>query len=139
MRPEELMKPRYKVIADYPGSGRSVGDIITDTHAEQKPYEWLKENAEKYPHLFKKLQWWHLREESQLPKYVGFKNEANAFNWVHPVVKWDELREGEPGYCTISFTNLEGLFEEMSMMIGGLTPATESEYNTFIESKNNKE
>ena len=55
MTTEELLTPRYIIIADYPNNffGK-VGDIITPSSFECEAdfYDW---ELDKYPHLFKEL------------------------------------------------------------------------------------
>lgn len=81
MTPDELMKPRYKVIAGYPGSPFEIGEIIswTDTTETQKRAFIMRSQsghglnktvADQYPHLFKKLEWWQDRLPEDMPEYV---------------------------------------------------------------------
>jgi hypothetical protein len=86
---EDLMKPRWKVIADYPNSPYKVGDLVqlTDlgtTFLCTTTKEWDNANLdivdnnryfhieylEKWNHLFQKLEWWMHRQESEMPEYV---------------------------------------------------------------------
>lgn len=71
----ELMKPRYKVIADYPDSKYKVDEIIELTWNDPLPnkYGGYQSFYNKYPHLFKKLQWWEERKEDEMPEYVKYK------------------------------------------------------------------
>jgi hypothetical protein len=66
MTPEELLRPRYKVIAEFPRiedfEGCEIDNIII-TLSEDNLYE-------KYPHLFKKLGWWEDRKEEDMPMYL---------------------------------------------------------------------
>jgi|HubBroStandDraft_2_1064218.scaffolds.fasta_scaffold393611_2 hypothetical protein len=107
MDKEQLIKPRYKVIADYPNSEWKIGEIIQmesfgylPMQLRDDPIEsWLtdfidrgrKGNAmypdwafEPYPHLFKKLEWWEERELPQMPEYLKHGENGN----VRKVVKW---------------------------------------------------
>lgn len=65
MTPEQLLKPRYKVIADYPSSPEHniVGFIYEDCT------ECMCDFMSKYPHLFKRLDWVDGRSEEELPEY----------------------------------------------------------------------
>ena len=71
----ELLKPRFKVIADYPESKFKVGEIIQLTWNDPFPdkYGGYETFYNKYPHLFKKLEWWEDRKESEMPQYVAYK------------------------------------------------------------------
>lgn len=66
----ELLKPRYKVIADYPGSPFKVNDVLNERNGEDKFYNWIH-MMESYPHLFRKISWWEDREEKDMPEYLS--------------------------------------------------------------------
>jgi len=72
---DDLMKPRYKVIADYPDNEFSVGEILPDEVVSNEEDEILK-----YPHLFKKLEWWEERRESEMPEYVKIFDVVERFD-----------------------------------------------------------
>jgi len=65
----ELMTPRYELIADYPSNYCEVGTIIEcpnfDHDFTKKAWE---EVIDKYPHLFRKLNWWEHRKVEDMPK-----------------------------------------------------------------------
>ena len=63
MTTEQLMQPRYEVIADYPNSIIPKGNIVDDLLL-------FKIEFEKYPHLFRKLEWWEKRDVKDMPEYV---------------------------------------------------------------------
>lgn len=80
---EELMQPRYIVIADYPGLDYKVGYVLNPHPIygfDIFPY------PEKYPHIFKPLNWYEERELKDMPEYVLFV-ESNRKE-VHKVVEW---------------------------------------------------
>jgi len=60
MTAKELMQPRFEVIAEYPNCIFKKGDIL-ERIAEV-------EELEKYPHLFRKLNWWEFRKIEDMPK-----------------------------------------------------------------------
>jgi hypothetical protein len=71
MSVEELLKPRYKVIADYPNNSWSVGEII------DRDWGWdgddeigFKHHISHYPHLFQRLEWWQDRKPEEMPRYL---------------------------------------------------------------------
>lgn len=128
MTPEQLLKPRYKVIAAWPGMDDdiTIGSIFMQ-YIEQDtvwrmttPTHWTKvtvHNPEAYPHLFKKLQWWEDRGSEHYPEYIKLNtgevckplkyrgdcaiiNEANDWWYLH--------------YCL---------------------PATQEDYNAYINQK----
>jgi hypothetical protein len=68
-----LLKERFEVIADFPDNNYGPTGTILDRDwgsypdGEDNPPLW---NISKFPHLFKKLEWWEKRKESEMPKYV---------------------------------------------------------------------
>jgi hypothetical protein len=66
---EQLLQPRYKVIADYPGNVQPIGHIHSCTGDEQSIRYWCEEK-EKYPQVFQRLEWWEHRTDSELPRYL---------------------------------------------------------------------
>lgn len=100
MEVEDLLKPRYKVIAPYPGmkgEGLEVGQIITCRKYDNDFSEklWCEMN-DKYPHLFRKLKWFQDRELRELPKYLKnkrgnvFKVDKYSFSSVRLYACWNE-------------------------------------------------
>lgn len=72
MTPELLMKPRYIVIADWPGNNCFQPNEIfyeDDARVNNKPH-WVNLSFKEMPHLFRKLSWWEHRSTEELPKYV---------------------------------------------------------------------
>ena len=70
MTTEELLQPRFKVIADFPGSNFGIGEILDE--------KWVGEffnELQYFPHLFRKLEWFEDREIENLPKYLKFNEE----------------------------------------------------------------
>lgn len=93
---DELLKPRYKVIADYPGNIIPVRSIFWDdiesviivtpsgSNSIQSSYPYR--DKDKYPHLFQLLPWWRDREINDYPEYVVDTNLAfHKAKWkIHP-------------------------------------------------------
>lgn len=121
---EMLLRPRYKVIAPWPEMGRwlaEVGDIITEyptgtarnQNGDAVPtFEW-----DTFPHLFRKLEWWEERRPEEMPGYV--KTSDSIFK----VDKWDR-RSRSIALCDGKWLDRRDV-----------TPATESEYNSFLQSQ----
>ena len=122
---EELLKPRYKVIADFPqwsSFAYKKGDIL-----ELKGIHFVgrgttrsinEKDIDLYPSVIKKLEWWEDRKIEDMPEYV--RHCVN--NRVFKVKKW-KYDYGE-------------LIAYESIIIGGiraswLTPATREEYEQF--------
>ena len=64
MKAEELMRPRFEVIADYPSSIYEIGQILESTTENMVLF------FQKYPHLFRRLNWWEHRTAEEMPKKV---------------------------------------------------------------------
>lgn len=120
MTPEQLMIPRYKVIADYPKSFYTLGQVIECDEPDHQLAQW--------PAIFKPLQWWEVRKKEELPQYLRRTDY---------VIKVDNHQ------CTHDFHGR--VVSEPSMFISNdcvapqpywaWQPATESEYTTYINSK----
>jgi hypothetical protein len=132
---EELLKPRYKVIADYPLSEYKVGFIIQGT-GFTKPW---KDNFktffyEDYPNIFKKLEWWEERKIEDLPEYVRF----GEFDKEHAIykVKYFTGKEVElyAHYMPCGFAENMNLYL-VSLKFPNNFPATHEEYEQYQQSK----
>lgn len=150
MTPEQLLTPRYKVVADYPASPYNVGDIlifweISQGYDEskrpitldlQEEHGWEiqrrvdEEEFKKFPHIFKPLQWWEERKLEEMPQYI----RLTRIGLVKKVEKWhtglrcfDAMHEGR-----IYPYDIETPAHELEQRY---MPATESEYLTYINSK----
>lgn len=114
---EQLLKPRYKVIADYPFSAYTVGQIIL-IH----DYNPNKDLFKMYPHLFKPLQWWEERKESDMPQYV--KDEKGQ---IQKVLSWSDA-----GFVYEKESNNPIILPNVTVSMSVIQyyqPATEAEYN----------
>jgi hypothetical protein len=111
---DELLKVRYKVIADYPKSIHKVGDVL-----------YCDENGPRmsqYPHLFKTLEWWEERAEDDMPEYVKYPNDARRF-----AGKVFKVNMFDPPYLF----NCE---KDEILCVDRVEPADESEYITYRNS-----
>lgn len=112
MTKEELLKPRYKVIADYPqhyfkGEDKDneykfiEGDILAYGKVNNSmTYRRIgrcgymsvgipcESNPELYPKIFRELEWWEEREEKDMPEYIKYNRLDNG---ELKVVKVDEI------------------------------------------------
>lgn len=104
---ERMLKPRFEVIADYPGSNHKVGAIL------YPPSEMYIEHFKQYPHLFTELKWWEKRSKKDLPKYVSHKGN------VYKVDKWN-LNE-PPAFIALLENGRWCYYDSIQ-------PATEAEY-----------
>jgi hypothetical protein len=88
MNAKELMNPRFEIIADYPESFSKVGDVIECPNFEHDFTKmfWIGRN-EKYPHLFRKMNWWEKRKANEMPKKV--MSLADDKKDVYEIQEWD--------------------------------------------------
>lgn len=82
MTAAELMQPRYEVIAEYPSCHHELGSIVDNVT------EYSEAFFNKYPHLFRKLNWWEYRKAEDMPKKLICK--ADHFGQdVYEIEEWD--------------------------------------------------
>lgn len=72
MTPDQLMITRYKVVAEYPFMSEKLGSILTFDNAFDSNI------AGRYPHLFRKLEWWEERQLRHIPKYLLIRDEKRV-------------------------------------------------------------
>jgi len=119
---EELLKPRWKVIADFPfNTYYKVGGVITDDRLmaarNENGHAVFACEWNDYPNIFRKLEWWEERE----PEDIGFvKWISEGQEWVAKVleIKKDGYFKWKDGWDPFQDTDL---------------PATEQEYIDYIE------
>jgi len=127
MTVEELLMPRYKVIADYPHNPYKVGDLLEEftktafkltvtyngnSMDETQANTYPASAIEKMPHLFRKLNWWEERKVEDMPEYVKYHNGS------------------------ISLLTKD-MIEAGGIVLEDYLPATEQEYNDYINSISN--
>lgn len=103
MNAQELLNPRFEVIADYPNNRYKVGDILqialnpwngepTDIFHKLGEQIYVgnffkAEELEKYPHIFRKLEWYENRNYSELPKKIRYHGN-NDDDDIEVVTEW---------------------------------------------------
>lgn len=97
MTAEKLLIPRFEVLEEYPNCKFKKGEILNRLkHATNNWYhtdensinaEILLEEIEKYPHLFRKLNWWERRTAEQMPKKV--MSMADDKKDTYQIEEWD--------------------------------------------------
>lgn len=136
MLPEQLLQPRIKVIADMPFKPSqhmyNAGDILTDNGKtavlDQNgdpvfPCEW-----EKYPHIFRPLEWWEDRKIEDMPQYIKEVDSLYKIGEVIKVAEWE--------YCDDDMIwSFRDEKDNCFIWVRGFVPATEAEYNAYINSK----
>lgn len=113
----ELLAPRYKVIADYPGSPFKINEVIP-------PELILGNGLDRFPVIFKKLEWWQERDVSQMPRYLKDKDGK--------IGMFEQTYDGNlRGSVMVTFENGDATVRN----INDFAPATETEYLNYIKSK----
>ena len=75
---QKLLKPRFELIADYPGNSQPIGNVtIEDATASY---------FRKFHANFRELFWWEKRTVEQMPKYLKVQNngkigEVKEYRW----------------------------------------------------------
>jgi hypothetical protein len=144
---EQLLKPRYKVVADFPFNPFTIGQIIKmevfgiPDNADIKEPCWQSEKIEKstgvstiwyepffirYPHLFKELAWWEDRLPEEIPLYVRY-GEWDKPHSIYKIVSLD-LKENSAIAEIPTDYYLPFRYESFY-------PASEQEYIDFRKSK----
>lgn len=137
---EQLMRPRYKVVADYFYNPYKVGDIIEgtdlerfhltttkyrDEFGEERESEnyYTADYLEKYSNLFRKLEWWQERSIDELPEFVRWEVASPDKGAIEKALKWT-MRGQIPYVDLISQRN--------AMRADYFTPANEDDYIKYI-------
>lgn len=136
MTTEQFLNPRVKVIGDYPNSPFNLSEILPMTIYNNGFYcsiygHYTKDKAffEKYPHLFKILDWWEEREFRDMPEYVKDGDKilrVNAhFSMVYPV---NSANNNEILHDAGSF-----IADNRTYAYWTVLPATREEYDKYNE------
>lgn len=147
----DLMIPRYEVVADYPDSEFKVGDIIEFAYKRCKPFCFTEEakieywftdfidrgkkgstsycilTFEPHPHLFRHLQWWEKRNIEDMPQYVKSIEDYGV-----NTAKWAKDEQHKTGLSL----SIDGSDFWFNPSFDNMLPATQQEYDAFINSKN---
>ena len=100
MEAKELLKPRFELIANYPGCvdhNLVAGDIVSFDHYYEPTNQWYNDDGktkiydayyEGFPHLFRKLNWWEKRNKEDMPKKLICKAIENDTE-IMEIQEWD--------------------------------------------------
>lgn len=106
MNAKQLLLPRFEVIADYPKSTfenykirdvLELKEITSDKIFHNSDEIWVgnffkQDDLEKFPHLFKRLNWWERRKEEDMPKKLMSLMDKDKENpEIYDIVKWDMI------------------------------------------------
>jgi len=127
---EQLLAPRIIVMADYPFSPYTVGEIVALTNyfvlAKLLGCSYTLPSNEDlcrlYPKVFRLLEWWEYREISDLPTYVKvvIPHQKLEQGCIRAVSSWAKTKLG-----------LRGDSFPCYLTIDWVTPATEIEYKQY--------
>lgn len=128
MTPEELLKPRWKVIADYPNSPFIIGQIFVIPNFDKDfTKKYWADDKDKYPHLFQRLEWWEERKPDEMPEYL--KCLSPVFKWskgdIIKVSKWIECFGPSVRFYT-DYT------DKVTHSPFSFIPAAEADYTAYI-------
>jgi hypothetical protein len=123
---EELMSPRYEVIALYPKCPFKIGDVLVRIKLNEGNWyhtnkfsfssDIKEETIKDYPHLFKKLNWWEHRSEDDMPKKVickaipGDQEVLEVFRWDMKMLFGFEDEKTRTGVDLTCFVPEHGYF-----------------------------
>jgi hypothetical protein len=133
----ELLKPRYKVVSDWPGrTDFIVGEIVIldkDFSPSYKKYEvsdckgtrqYINSFFDMFPLQFKKLDWHENRNYSELPQYVKWSSPEKGVVSFFEVENW---------YTNPNTSQIAGVVtKEGRLFIADCQPATEADYLSYI-------
>ena len=126
---EQLLQKRFKFILPFPGAHWRIGGIFElvgdDLYAVSGlPIKMLGCILEEYPHIFQPLPWWSDRNVDDMPKYV---------KWLcGPHVKEIQIAKFDFETDTLYLNNCQST---LNMWIDSLEPCDETEYNAYINQK----
>jgi hypothetical protein len=156
MTKEELLQPRYKVIADYPFNPYNIGDLVEMTATRVKltvTSEWSDFNnsmvsvenyvpfsrLNEFPALFKKLEWWEDRKVEDMPGYLKRFESYSCTSYgengedkepeIHKVKKHFSmgLTDWRQGHTDFFVSD----WHENNYCYSSFEPATEQGYNEY--------
>jgi hypothetical protein len=133
MTANQLLIPRYIVIDNYPDSPFKVGDIITYVREVAQAYDqweiagkqFTSNGINKYPNIFRKLNWWEHREKHELPQYVLWTKTSNKA--VSRVTTWTYSDHYGWYFTSEAGGSCKHIPNECHII-----PATPDEYDTYM-------
>ena len=116
---EQLMRPRYRVIALWPNTEFKIGDITEPEYNIETAIRFYND----FPHLFRKLEWWQERSIDEMPEFVRWEIASPDKGAIEKALKW--TMRGQ-----IPFVDLISQVNEIRAEY--FTPATEAEFIKYI-------
>lgn len=135
MTKEELLQPRYRVIANFPQQNSPIGHIYELKKmelAKMGTIEEMEKYFNQYPALFKKVEWWENREVKDLPQYLKCIETPDQKISVGQILKIKDYFGDDLGYCGRS----EDVQENICVLnTNCYVPATEEEFENYLKVK----
>lgn len=133
----ELLKPRYEVIAESPNNPERIGDIFHQIYddgifhlinREHQSVGYHVMVLDNYPHLFRKLEWWEHRKPEEMPEYLKSVEISPDPHYVKVTKHYSSFFEGQYQASKVFKPYWESPY---NLYI----PATELEYTNYINQK----
>lgn len=115
----ELLKPRYKLILDYPGNTFQVGKVYECVDGK------VWDMAEQHPKIFRKLEWWEERDFD----LAGMCIRAGELDGAHSFYKL--IKRLDPP--SEDFWEMEGRNGAYTYPLYRTYPATIEEFENFTK------
>jgi hypothetical protein len=140
---EELLKPRYKVIAGYPGNKFKPGAVLIPNRVDGTVNnEWVTSdqndrqciygsNLDECPHLFRKMEWFeerifvdeggeykYVEEFDLMPQFIKSKSTGNIYKVI-----WYSVDEFGEINCLVETEN-----GSKFIVLADMLPATQKEF-----------
>lgn len=143
-RVDNLLQPRWEVIADYPGSHLEVGSVFNCEKLNDGKNDFFlyEEDMKLYPHLFRPLPWYLKREIEELPQYLKWDTKQVPEENYDEVIKVNGYRKCNPGgsmagmievkYDAVKDKEIKPTISYLSIHL----PATIAQYTEYINAKN---
>ncbi len=125
MSVDELLLPRYKSVADFPGNILPIGHITT-LKGTARAIKSSMEFFDKYPHLFQPIEWWEERKPEEMPEYVKEINSLYKIGEVIKVAEWEMESEDTDVPC---FRDQK---DNHFTWVRGFVPATLEDYTEYL-------
>lgn len=126
MTTEELLIKRVKVIANYPGSTYSIGDILYEVDRmlqkfvlknDDRNFKYIQ-YPQDYPVIFEPLPWWKDRKVEDMPIHLHCPSRKT----FHKIDKWENESFMTGG--------------KIKKQLANYIPATKEEYESYLQTAN---
>lgn len=141
---EDLLKPRYKVIGLYPACPFKIGEVILPKYNSDDMRD-IVDDAERffslndkdlhgngdlniYPAVFKKLEWYEERKESEMPLYIKCIIDCRILKDTILKANWET-------YTTSKEIAHRGTNPDFWIDACYFYPATEKEFTEYLNQK----